>query len=286
MRILFAIINYNTSALTARLVESIAVSLSETTQPNIPHVNIIVYCNHCVKTEELNELCEKLNSTGLSYDIVADNNNTGYLGRLADLQRRTSEVAFDFVVYSNADLVIDKSFIKELADFEPALPDSCGLIAPSIISRSTNDDSNPKYLERLPLSKLRRLQWVYSSQILFSLYSAAGYVKSRINGALRSARATSLSKGKAKDIYATHGAMFIFSSSALFQQIPRHVCFMFGEEIHIAECAMRLGYSTRYMPTLVVFDDQHASIASVPSARVRIWYKESIDGLISTHYCN
>ena len=87
-----------------------------------------------------------------------------------------------------------------------------------------------------------------------------------------------------ENIYAPHGAMFIFNDLDFFKNLKSFPCFLFGEEIFIAEEAIKNNTLIYYKPSIKVYDVRHASISLLSNKFKRDLYYKSIDYLLKSYY--
>jgi hypothetical protein len=88
-----------------------------------------------------------------------------------------------------------------------------------------------------------------------------------------------------RKIYAPHGSCLVFKD-AYFNlggtlDLPN---FLFGEEIHVAENAARLGLDVVYDPELVINDFEHASVGFFVSPKINRYYRESVQAIMKQYY--
>lgn len=69
-----------------------------------------------------------------------------------------------------------------------------------------------------------------------------------------------------RQVYAPHGALMVLSRE-FFRRggSLEHPPFLFGEEITIAEEALRVSLPVIYSPSIAVIHEQHASVSRLPS---------------------
>ncbi|MZG79882.1 rhamnosyl transferase, partial [Photobacterium sp. CAIM 1938] len=125
------------------------------------------------------------------------------------------------------------------------------MIAPAIITIDTGVDQNPKYMARLSKRKLDFLDVIYSNRILFATHDFLSKVKELILKKIGKTDAKPLS---GTSIYAPHGAVFIFTDMEFLKKLPTFECFLFGEEIFIAEEAQTKNKKIIYEPSIIVND--------------------------------
>lgn len=208
---------------------------------------------------------------------VAERNN-GYFGGLPLAQQLAAQQGSDVVIYSNADLRFAPDFFTQLALLRSQSP---GLLAPAIVSQQDGFDQNPKYLARLTRAKLLRLQRIYASAPGFTLYMGLARLKEIVLG--KRARAV-VPTAAATPIYAAHGAAFVFSDPGFFQALPAYPCFLFGEELFVAEEASQRGVPTTYRPELRIDDLRSQSISQLPGDFHRRLMLKSVEFILGRYY--
>lgn len=224
---------------------------------------------------ELEKLEMELHKFPYSKFLYSDGTNSGYFGGIK-LAQNLLDDSFDILIYCNPDIRLDVNFFLELDKKKK------GIIAPAIISTLDGFDQNPKYNERLKISKLLRLKIIYSNIFTYCAFQFMARIKEIFEG-FSSKRLNNIVL-KSHKIYAPHGAIFIFTNVAFFMKIPEFGCFLFGEEIFIAEEARKVNQDIIYEPSIKVFDDRHASINLLSCSFVRKLYFKSINYLLKKYY--
>lgn len=222
-----------------------------------------------------------LNSQKISDDYAFDvrhyvsGDNLGYFGGVeyAIKQSNVDLSEFDYIIISNVDLTIDKKFFDELLKADT---DECvGCIAPSIFSLSDNRDRNPKIISRPGKKKLVVQRLLYRYPILDRIYVSFFYAKRRLK----------LQNHSEGYIYAAHGSFIVFTNKfANFLQAMDYPCFLFGEEIYLAEHLRKLGLKTFYNPMLKVYDTDHVSTSKMKSKAYYHYNYKSIDMLLKEFF--
>ena len=211
-------------------------------------------------------------------EVVFPRANLGYFGALSIAQQTAARRRPEVVIFSNADLQLAGDFLEQLYG---RLPTDAAVVAPAIIVAGEHAfDQNPKLVERYPRKRLRVQQIAYSNRLAFFGYNLLGFLKER----LRSREAVPAADPVTRQIYAGHGALFIFTKLDFFLGLPAYRPFLYGEELFIAEEARRKSELTRYVPHLRVFDMRHASTAGLGSERRRRLMKESVDYILQCYY--
>ena len=88
-----------------------------------------------------------------------------------------------------------------------------------------------------------------------------------------------------RSIYAPHGSI-VFVRSTFFERggTLAYRGFMFGEEIHLAEQARRLGMLVRFVPSIEVIHVGGSTTSRVDSASRRDWHRASADALWEDYF--
>lgn len=202
--------------------------------------------------------------------------NLGYFGGISyAIKHNTNRLLeFDYVIFSNVDLIMSESFFSDLYNLN-LNEKEIGCIAPTILSLNERQNRNPKVLKRYSIKKLKLLRLMYKFPILYYLYTSIFYSKRR-------QRMQQRGEGS---IYAAHGSFMIFTRRfASFLQEMRYPVFMFGEELFIAENLKKQGLMTYYLPNIIIYDTDHVSTSKMKS---NFYFKcnyEALDMLIKEYY--
>lgn len=273
MNVLLFCVNYKADGHLLRLIESIRDALE-----SCPEVlaQVHVLDNSQKSADQLEDLRTRARASGIAVTIHSDGTNRGYFSGIP-LAQSIAAAGFDCIIYSNVDLTVDRRLFSQL---NTARSSRKGVIAPSIISNDDGFDQNPKYSKRLSRSKIERLRWIYSRGWAFSLYMALARAKELIAWK-RSAEKINTSEAL---IYAPHGAFFIFTDKEFFLRLPFFPCFLFGEELFIAEEARKCQVPVHYLPSLIVRDTRHASVSKLGTETHRKLYLASVQFILSQYY--
>jgi len=272
MKVLFFVINYNTDDHVIRLLESI-ITANKFTNLDI---NVHVIDNSKKTKDDEDTFRKRVQSKGAFLHSSGD--NLGYFGCIPIAQDILKQTDADCVVYCNPDLFLSSDFFVELK----SVLNYKGVVAPSIISIEEGFDQNPKYINRLSRFKMCRLKVIFSNSFLYLLYFGI-YRFKELLFSIKSKRKHNFST-QMFSIYAPHGAIFIFTDVSFFKNLSPYPCFLFGEEIYIAEEAMRNGINIYYTPGVKVYDSRHASISKLNNNYIRKLHYRSIDYLLKNYY--
>ncbi|WP_017093647.1 hypothetical protein [Vibrio splendidus] len=276
MKVLIFTVNYHNDHLIDRFVSSMIESKNKT---NDVELELNILDNSGKNSGELKNLNDSLTQHDLDFKIHTLGFNSGYFGGLKlcqDLVSAREDV--DIVIYCNCDLYFDISFFSNLSKKKNK---KHAMIAPAIITIGGDVDQNPKYMSRLSFSKLKFLERIYSNSLLFTTHDILSKVKEWIFKRLKR-EADTFEAGT--EIYAPHGAVFVFTDIGFFKDLPEFECFLFGEEIFIAEEAVARDKTIVYEPSLAVYDERHASISLVGVDKRRKFHADSIEYILSRYY--
>ena len=196
--------------------------------------------------------------------------NLGYLGgarhALATLGTPLGGPAWTVVL--NTDVSAPADLVSGLLARSPVT-----VVAPRVWSLTRHRDQNP-YLRSRP-TKRDRLRW----RAMFAVLPVARAVVWWTNRPRRGSVVTGpeTASPASADVYAPHGSCLVLPR-AYFERGGdlTHGCFLFGEEITIAERCRELGIPVRYDPSLCFEHREHASTGTWRSPEVLRWQRESV----------
>ena len=177
--------------------------------------------------------------------------NRGYFGaaRWALDQYLARHAAPDWVIVCNNDIIFDSpTFLAGLLAQDPR---TAAVLAPAILSRLTGFDANPMIAGRP--GRIRKLRY----RFLASTYYVAWLTQWLAPAVRKARRRLLLHDGRSNGydartrIYAPHGSFFIFSRR-FFEEggFIDDGCFLYAEEISVAETCWRLGLPVIHDPDL------------------------------------
>ena len=203
--------------------------------------------------------------------VVATGENKGYFGAVSHGMGLYDAMAYDYVIISNVDVVMEEDFFAELAKMP--VDKALGWIAPQIYSDAEHRDRNPKIMQRYPKRKLQILQTLFRIPILYNLYTHTVY------------KSKALMKHERGNIYAGHGS-FIILTKKYFQQcgIIDYPIFLFCEEIYLGEQCRKHGLKVVYEPALRVTDAEHASTSTFKRSKYCKYNFEAISYILENYY--
>lgn len=203
---------------------------------------------------------------GLRLEVIRAPRNLGYFGGAKlGVKHILDRVGIpDFIAVSNVDLIFPGTdFIERLARDQVA--SQVGVIAPTIKSNITKRDQNPFFRRRPPVWRMQAYRWIFSSYAVSMGYQLA----STIFRKLRKGRGSELPPSSEGEIYAPHGS-FMILTSAYFARggTLEYPCFLFGEEIFVAESCRKYGLHVMHRPDLVVEHAEHVTTGWVRSRQM------------------
>jgi GT2 family glycosyltransferase len=204
--------------------------------------------------------------------------NSGYFGGLA-LAQALAAMDTDVLLYCNPDIVLEPDFFDEL---DRARRTGAGVLAPSIRPDGDEGDLNPMYVVRPTRAKLRRLRRIYSNTLWLAGHDLLGRTREWLDARIKSRRHVKT----AMDIYAPHGSLLIFTDMDFFRALPRWECFLFLEELFIAEEARRMQIRVAYAPQLKASHVRHVSVAKLSRRERRRHLSTSVSHILERYYAD
>lgn len=199
--------------------------------------------------------------------------NVGYLVSAQNIINELEKIHnYDYVAISNVDITMSENFFIKLSEIQ--MHKDVAWIAPKIYSKDENRDRNPKVLTRYSKKKLQILYYMYKYPILFYLYTMTAYKRKKLQ-----------SQYPEMDIYAGHGS-FILLTQSFFETYNKleYPIFLFGEELFLAEKVLNAGKKVRYVPSLLIEDNEHVSTSTLKKKSYFKYNQDSIKYILNTFY--
>jgi GT2 family glycosyltransferase len=196
-------------------------------------------------------------------ELIEPLTNRGYFGgaKLGIERYRPDRGSLpSWVIITNNDVVIeDQLFLEKLLSRNPQ---EVGVIAPRILSTMTQSDHNP-YMRRRP-GRLRvaELRFWLTNYHLAGLHEYLSRWKRAFRGRIRLSELNEHNAGQIspEPIYAPHGSFLILSRE--FFDRGGYIddgCFLYAEEVSVAEACRRVGLPAVYQPELIVLHTEHST---------------------------
>lgn len=199
--------------------------------------------------------------------------NLGYFGGASYIINKITDIlAYDYVIISNVDVTLQSDFFVELKKIR--IPTNTGWIVPSIFSKLIKEDKNPSVLKRYSRLKLKLLKFTYNRYVL-PIYEKIYYRKKR-------ERQRDYPQ---MEIYAGHGSFFILTKKFFkYYKEIHYPCFLYGEEIFIAELNRKANLKVMYVPSIRVEDYEHISTSKIKRQTYYDYNKKAIDYILRNFY--
>lgn len=194
--------------------------------------------------------------------------NLGYFGAALNVYSNLKN-EYDFIAISNIDLTMDEAFFVHL---NQSTTTGIAWIAPDIYTPRTNTHENPNLLHRPSKFKFAVWMTIYSCPLIYQLYHWLYKMRHK----------KPLPVSSEKYIYSGHGSFILLTSEfkKVFPQLT-FPCFMYGEEIFLAELIRQTNMKVQFVPTVKIMNIGKASVNQLPSKQVFHWSKESLKYLFS-----
>lgn len=239
-RILIVCVSYNSYKVLYEYIRSIDVAAKEAL--DIAEVVVAIADNTYENFEDILPEVRHIEIKVFPY-----HKNWGYMGGIVAVLQdlgRDYVSSFNYVIASNVDLSLSKSFFVSLCRREFA--EDVAWIAPSIY-RQDKSNENPFQLNRISKIKFNLLIVMYSFPPLYNFYQRLS--KSQQKDIKRE------DKLEEKIIFAGMGSIFIFTRSFMEKAYPlTFPCFMYGEEVYYGELVYRNNMKTLFVPSIEVYD--------------------------------
>lgn len=246
---------------------------------------LLLVVDNLSNTEDSNKLKhEYIGNSNVFFKCFKE--NLGYFGAAIKgfeqfvLSEKITEI--DYFCISNNDMYFEngndwEATLNKMSDLYPSL----GCIAPRIISTLDHRNQNPFHINRPHKSYYLKFKLVFLNYFVASfVYSFRGLINT-----VRKKKTSNTLPNKMSKIYAAQGAFFIFSknwleSVFLFDEVP----FLYAEEISVAEHCRSKNLDIIYVPSLVVYHDEH-STTGVEMTKFKYKHiRKAVNYILRTYY--
>jgi len=269
-KILFLLVNYFNE-------EEVRTFINEQLQPaKNDFIDIVVTNNGSHDTSSLDKIKDKysaitlLNSgSNLGYFGAANLGLTHYLNRHGIYPRA--------VIICNTDIKLAPDFFTILQNKLATQP--FDILGPAIYSTFLKHHQNPYIINRISKGKLKSLHFVSSSYLLYSLFTVYHLIKTRLKGNITPKTDDTLHP------YAVHGSFMIFNRTFFEKGATiNYPSVLFGEELFIAEQALKLHLDIVYEPSLQVEHNEHATTGIFKSRKTVAYLHQSYTYLLRAFF--
>jgi len=252
MNICFIVTNYNNTAYTKKLCESIkSCSISSC------FVNVVVVDN-ASNIEEVEPL-KNLESLFDFLEVIYNEENLGYFSGLNTGLKSIDQTKYDYVIVGNNDLSFDNSFFNSLFSLSEKSK-RYPVLCPDIITLD-GLHQNPHVISEISFLREILFDINYSNYYL-SLFMV--YVNSKLKMLLE--RKDYKEYKKSMEIYQGYGACYILTPLFFknFEELWAPT-FLMGEEFFLWKQLKDKGFNLYYDHSIPVKHVDHGSVAKIPS---------------------
>jgi hypothetical protein len=219
-----------------------------------------------------------LNNDGLNnVELLTSATNRGYFGaaKWALDQYLADHGAPEWVIVCNNDIIFDSSsFLVWLLAHDPR---TAAVLAPAIVSRLTGFDANPMIAGRPGRIRKLRYRFLASTYYVAWLTQWLAPVVRKARRRLRLHNDRSNRRDVRTRIYAPHGSFFIFSRRYFDEGgFIDDGCFLYAEEISVAETCWRLGLPVIHDPELKVSHNDSQTTGRMLTRRGYLLQREGL----------
>jgi GT2 family glycosyltransferase len=244
----FICVNFNNSHFTVKYVNSIQALEGVDDFP----IQIVVVDNNSAESDFL--LLKEFTKNIENVSLIRNPENTGYFNGLNLGLELLNVNDILFAVIGNNDLEFDKSFLKQLIDFDKRRKENVLVIAPNIINFD-GDNQNPVSINRLSSSRRLFLNIYFLNYYVgVSTYGIIQFTKKLLK------RSSKKHANKEMEITLGYGACYVLTHDFFrFYSKLDDSTFLYGEEALISNQIHSVNGVMTYLPDLKVNHFEHAS---------------------------
>lgn len=247
-------------------------------QINKEQLELIITIN-ALDTMSIVELKSKLDDiSGLKVTLYYADENKGYLnGMLFGYECFTKQYVCDdisWIVMCNTDIkyASDSELVKFL---EQRYNDSIWCVAPSIYNYKTETYSNPHYIRKIPISKVKRNIFIFSHPSIARVFLKLNQWKSVKNRRKR----------KSQYVYAVHGCFFALRKEFVNYLVTRRFkALMYSEEAYIAGKLEERGKLAFYDSEFEVIHYESSVTGKLNTNKKAKYYLDSLKFILDENY--
>lgn len=280
------VINYNSDNEVLKLINNVEANKMTS------NLDILIVDNSDVTNEKnlLNDIIKE----NKKINYLKSKKNIGYFGgaRLGlNYYREKKGNDPDFLIISNADITFkDNTIIKKLNNYN--YDNDIGVIAPSIISARLKRDKNPKIVRRPKNYIMHFYKLFFRSQLFQNFYILIHIIKSKVlvffqEFVLNKKIESNKRLFSLKNIYAPHGSIIIFTKNYFNKGgTLDYPCFLFNEEVFIAETIRSINLRVVYDNEIKIFDDEHITTGLFRSKKIAKYVAHSSMYIANKYFKN
>lgn len=269
-KILFLLVNYFNE-------KELCAFINEQLQPNTNNfIEILITDNGSKETS----LLQDVESKYANVILVKSTHNLGYFGAanlgLTHYLKQHKDYP-QAIIICNTDIKLAEDFFSVLQN--KLTNPNFDILGPSIYSTFLKCYQNPYITNRISKDKLNFLHFISSSYFLYCLFTVYHVLKTKIKGSITNKVITP------SKTYAIHGSFLIFNKRFFTKGgTINYPAILFGEEIFIAEQALKLNLNIFYEPTLQVEHNEHATTGVFKSKQTVSLLHQSYTYLLQTFF--
>jgi GT2 family glycosyltransferase len=240
-KILFITVNFNTPRDTEWLVSSVR------RQRGCETTSVVVVDN---SPRPDGQSAVQLAGTPAGWEVAVPGDNIGYFGaaRWAFERHRRRHGIPEWTVVCNPDIeFLGDDLLEQLAEIGMDRPPA--VLAPSVLSLGHGRDENPYLVHRPSAARMHFYKAAFRWRCTSLAFEATSWTKRAVQRRRSRLFAERVRDSRPREIYAGHGCCMILHQR-FFEAGGhlRHGCFLFGEEIFVAEQSREAGLRTVYDP--------------------------------------
>lgn len=199
-------------------------------------------------------------------DVVVSNGNIGYMGGF-QLALKKFHKTYEKIIFSNSDIEIKEPGnlfkISELKKIQVPL-----------IKTLDGIDQNPHFIQR-PKKSYFLIRYFFSKNLIFwNFWNLIVNLKRKIFS----------NKKNISKIYSGHGSFIIFNNIDFTEFINMKFNFLYGEEIHIAEYARKLGIAMELDSSIKITHNEHSTTRKLNTKRKMKFFHQSYQQILKFYY--
>jgi len=241
----------------------------------IQNLKIIIVNNGC---HNINIL-EKIAKRDQRIELLTPQNNLGYFGAAKfayEHYLKTFPIP-DFTVLSNVDLIFEKE--NDLVNLFGKSNSDADVIGPNLLSIIHHSPLNPFFEKRISKLKLKFYASVFKVYPLYIFFQTLSLIPKY----LMKFRTTM--SNKSRFVYAVHGAIIVFRKSYFEKGGSfNYGCFLFGEELFVAEVARKYSLKVFFNADVKVIHNEHLTTRTYKKRQYVLWRKESLSYILANYF--
>jgi len=188
-----------------------------------------------------------------------------------------------WIIVSNVDIEIQsKDLIYILRTY--STQKEIGVIAPTIISISNQNNQNPFMKFRPSSVRMHFYKWIFKQRIVLNLYELLNFIFKKLIYLFKNVHSISIENDIS--IYAPHGSFVIFSNTFFLKSKGLNIpLFLFGEEVFIAEICKEIDLKIFYISKIKILHKEHVSTGNLfKNKKIAKYLSKSVTYIADTFF--